>query len=58
MTKLPNHRTGIYFGQLLGMADHLTFTLGRAGFQAYKVCMEDNIYNGLCVVAHGPQQSR
>lgn len=23
---------GVYFGQLLGMADHLTFTLGRNGY--------------------------
>lgn len=27
---------GVYFGQLLGMADHLTFTLGQNGFKAYK----------------------
>lgn len=27
---------GIYFGQLLGMSDHLTFTLGAAGYKAYK----------------------
>jgi proline dehydrogenase len=27
---------GVYFGQLLGMADHLTFTLGQSGFSAYK----------------------
>jgi len=26
----------VYFGQLLGMADHLTFTLGSAGYKAYK----------------------
>eukprot|EP00457_Paulinella_chromatophora_P002919 gb/GEZN01002924.1/.p1 GENE.gb/GEZN01002924.1/~~gb/GEZN01002924.1/.p1 ORF type:complete len:585 (+),score=74.19 gb/GEZN01002924.1/:47-1801(+) len=26
----------VYFGQLLGMADHLTFALGRAGYKAYK----------------------
>lgn len=25
--------SGIYFGQLLGMADHLTFILGRNGFR-------------------------
>jgi proline dehydrogenase len=31
--KNPNH---IYFGQLLGMADHLTFTLASHKFQAYK----------------------
>ena len=27
---------GVYFGQLLGMADHITFTLGRNGYKAYK----------------------
>jgi hypothetical protein len=27
---------GVYFGQLLGMADHLTFTLGMAKHRAYK----------------------
>jgi len=26
----------VYFGQLLGMADHLSFTLGGAGYKAYK----------------------
>ena len=29
-----NHN--VYFGQLLGMADHLTFTLGMNGYSAYK----------------------
>lgn len=24
------------FGQLLGMSDHLTLTLGKAGYRAYK----------------------
>ena len=28
---------GVYFGQLLGMADHLSFSLGRAGFRAHKI---------------------
>jgi len=28
--------TGVYFGQLLGMADHVTMTLGRLGYKAYK----------------------
>ena len=26
----------IYFGQLLGMSDHLTYTLGANGYKAYK----------------------
>lgn len=28
--------SGVHFGQLLGMADHLTYTLGGGGYQAYK----------------------
>ena len=27
---------GVYFGQLLGMADNLTYGLGKAGYKAYK----------------------
>jgi proline dehydrogenase len=27
---------GVYFGQLLGMSDHITFTLGKCGYTAYK----------------------
>jgi len=29
-------RSPVYFGQLLGMADHITFTLGNNGYPAYK----------------------
>ena len=29
--------TGVYFGTLLGMADHIAFTLGAAGYRAYKM---------------------
>jgi hypothetical protein len=29
-------RNCVHFGQLLGMSDHLTFTLGQAGYKAYK----------------------
>lgn len=28
---------GVYFGTLMGMADHLAFTLGAAGYRAYKM---------------------
>jgi proline dehydrogenase len=28
--------SGVYFGQLLGMADHLTFSLGENGYHAFK----------------------
>jgi len=33
-SSVPSGR--VYFAQLLGMADHLTFTLGSSGFKAYK----------------------
>ena len=29
-------KSPVYFGQLLGMADHLTFTLGSNGYPAFK----------------------
>lgn len=32
----PSPRCGVYFGQLLGMADHLTFTLGKHGYKVRK----------------------
>lgn len=31
---------GVYFGQLLGMADHLTFTLGRNGYNVSSIYPE------------------
>ena len=30
--------SGIYFGQLLGMADHLSYPLGAHGYNIYKIC--------------------
>ncbi|KIZ00008.1 proline dehydrogenase [Monoraphidium neglectum] len=33
---LPPTGGGVYFGQLLGMADSLTFTLGQNGYEAFK----------------------
>jgi proline dehydrogenase len=30
------NREHVYFGQLMGMADHVTFTLGAHGYKAYK----------------------
>jgi len=33
---LGRDKSKIHFGQLLGMADHLTFTLGTSGYKAYK----------------------
>ena len=32
--RVPKDR--VFFGQLLGMSDNLTFTLGHAGYNVYK----------------------
>lgn len=36
MEEFNSNKEHVYFGQLLGMADHLTFTLGANGYKAYK----------------------
>eukprot|EP00929_Paragymnodinium_shiwhaense_P028143 TRINITY_DN1637_c0_g1_i1.p1 TRINITY_DN1637_c0_g1~~TRINITY_DN1637_c0_g1_i1.p1 ORF type:complete len:667 (+),score=191.36 TRINITY_DN1637_c0_g1_i1:75-2003(+) len=36
MEELGKDKTDVSFGQLLGMADNLTFTLGAHGYKAYK----------------------
>jgi proline dehydrogenase len=36
MKEFNTNQDSVYFGQLLGMADHLTFTLGKNGYKAYK----------------------
>lgn len=33
---LPPSGSGVYFGQLLGMSDNLSFTLGHNGYEVYK----------------------
>eukprot|EP00591_Stephanopyxis_turris_P010761 CAMPEP_0195519864 /NCGR_PEP_ID=MMETSP0794_2-20130614/15655_1 /TAXON_ID=515487 /ORGANISM="Stephanopyxis turris, Strain CCMP 815" /LENGTH=585 /DNA_ID=CAMNT_0040649095 /DNA_START=332 /DNA_END=2090 /DNA_ORIENTATION=+ len=33
---IPNNSSTVHFAQLLGMSDHLTFTLGKHGYLAYK----------------------
>ncbi len=35
---IESSKNGVFFGQLLGMADHLTFTLGRNGYRVSVVC--------------------
>lgn len=36
MDELKKDKNQVYFGQLMGMADHLTYTLGMNGYKAYK----------------------
>ena len=36
----PASECGVFFGQLLGMADHLTFTLGRSGYRVRRHAAE------------------
>jgi len=36
VSELKKDKGTIYFGQLMGMADHLTFTLAKHGYKAYK----------------------
>ena len=45
---------GIYFAQLLGMADHLTFSLGRNGYKAYKYVPYGPVHEGVCRLAAWP----
>jgi proline dehydrogenase len=36
MVEYNSNKDHVHFGQLMGMADHLTFTLGSNGYKAYK----------------------
>eukprot|EP01135_Chromosphaera_perkinsii_P007972 Nk52_evm44s1073 gene=Nk52_evmTU44s1073 len=33
---IPEKNGGVFFGQLLGMSDHISFTLGQRGYQVFK----------------------
>ena len=44
---LDKRSSKVYFGQLLGMADHLTFTLGQHGYRAYKYVPYGPVYEVL-----------
>ena len=36
--------SGVYFGQLLGMADNLSFPLGANGYNVYKICAYGSVH--------------
>ena len=44
MTMNPFADSGIYFGQLLGMADNLSFPLGAHGYNVYKICAYGSVH--------------
>lgn len=45
----------MYFGQLLGMADHLSFTLGRAGYRIHKIVPYGPVHETLqYLIRHAP----
>ena len=44
MAELGVDSSLVSFGQLLGMADHLTFTLGAHGYRAYKYVPYGSLY--------------
>lgn len=48
---------GVYFGQLLGMADHLSNVLGRHGYRAYK-CAARGLAARRCHAPCQPQFQR
>jgi proline dehydrogenase len=48
---------GVYFGQLLGMADHLTFSLGNNGYLAYKYLPYGPFYEVLPYLVRRAQEN-
>jgi proline dehydrogenase len=47
----------VYFGQLLGMADHLTYTLGSHGYPAFKYVpygLVHEVCNSVCFLTSVP----
>ena len=44
---IPSNHGRIHFAQILGMADYISFGLGKSGFNAYKLVLYgkfDNIF--------------
>eukprot|EP00946_MAST-07B_sp_MAST-7B-sp1_P004344 g4344.t1 len=54
---IPRSTGGVYFGQLLGMADHLTFSLGNSGYLAYKYVPYGPFYEVLPYLVRRAQEN-
>jgi proline dehydrogenase len=54
---LPRRGSGVHFGQLLGMSDHITFTLGLCGYSAFKYLPYGHVHEVLPYLIRRAQEN-